>query len=315
MGEFWHPEAASTIAPEVDSLFNFVTIVSGMFLAGVVLAILYFVYRYRRREPGEQPPLVHESTALEISWIVVPTILVLLVFNWGFKSFVKQKAVPPNAYNIQVRAQQWSWQFEYPNGVTASDTLYVPVDEPVKTTMSSARVLHSFFVPAFRVKQDVLPNRYTSVWFEATEEGTYDLFCAEYCGLDHSEMEATIKVVSQQRFNEWLEAAQMPEDIPLPQLGEQLYNQQGCAGCHSLDGSAGVGPTWQGLYGTTGREMTDGSTVTVDENYLRRSILESQAQVVQGFAPTMPSYANLSERQVSALVAFIKAQSDKEPPQ
>lgn len=314
MGEFWLPEAASTMAPEVDSLFMFVTHVSTILLVGVVAAILYFMYRYRRRTPGEQPPPVEESKALEISWIVVPTILVLLVFNWGFKSFVKQKSIPPNAYNIRVTAQQWSWQFEYPNGVTASDTLYVPVDEPVKTTMSSQSVLHSFFVPAFRVKQDVLPNRYTSVWFEATEEGTYDLFCAEYCGLNHSEMDATIKVVSQQRFDEWLERAQMPDDIPLPRLGEQLYNQQGCAGCHSLDGTEVVGPTWQGLYGTTGREMADGSTVTVDENYLRESILEPQARIVQGFQGNMPDMG-LSERQVTALIEFIKEQSDKTPPE
>lgn len=314
MGEFWLPEAASTMAPEVDSLFNFVTIVSAILLAAVVAAMLYFVYRYRRRAPGEQPPVVQESKALEISWIVVPTILVLLVFNWGFKSFVKQKTMPADAYQIRVEAQQWSWLFEYPNGVT-SDTLYVPVDEPVRTTMSSKSVLHSFFVPAFRVKQDVLPNRYTSVWFEATETGTYDLFCAEYCGRNHSEMEAPVKVVSQQRFNEWLESSEMPDDLPLPRLGEQLYNQQGCNGCHSLDGSAGVGPTWDGLYGTTEREMSDGSTVTVDENYLRRSILEPSAEIVQGFQGTMPSYANLSERQVSALIAFIREHSDKDPPQ
>lgn len=314
MGDFWLPEAASTMAPEVDSLFNFVTVVSVVLLVGVVAAMLWFVYRYRRQNPGERPAPVQESRALEISWIVVPTILVLLVFNWGFKSFVKQKTVPSDAYDIRVRAQQWGWQFEYPNGVTTSDTVYVPTGEPVKTTMSSRDVIHSFFVPAFRVKQDILPNRYTSVWFEATERGAYDVFCTEYCGLNHSEMEATVKVVSQARFDEWLEEKATPSDLPLPQLGKQLYSNQGCNACHSLDGSSGVGPTWEGLYGTTGRQMSDGSTVTVDENYLRESILKSGAKVVQGYQNNMPSFANLSAREVSALIAFIKEQSDKEPP-
>jgi cytochrome c oxidase subunit 2 len=302
------------MAPEVDSLFNFVTVVSTILLVGVVAAMLWFIYRYRRQDPAERPAPVQESRVLEISWIVIPTILVLLVFNWGFKSFVKQKTIPPDAYEIRVQAQSWSWLFEYPNGAT-SDTLYVPANKPVKTTMSSRDVIHSFFVPAFRVKQDVLPNRYTSVWFEATEKGTYDLFCTEYCGRGHSEMGAAVKVVSQERFDEWVESAGTPEDIPLPQLGEQLYEQRGCQGCHSLDGSQMVGPTWEGLYGTTGREMSDGSTVTVDENYLRTSILKSSAKIVQGYQNVMPSYAGLSEREVTGLVEFIKEQSDKEPPQ
>jgi cytochrome c oxidase subunit 2 len=299
------------MASEVDSLFNFVNAVSAILLIGVVAAMLWFIYRYRRQDPAERPAPVKESKLLEISWIVIPTILVLLVFNWGFKSFIKQKTVPPDAYDIRVQARQWSWVFEYPNGVT-SDTLYVPEGEPVKTTMSSSNVIHSFFVPAFRVKQDVLPNRYTSVWFEATKKGTYDLFCTEYCGRDHSEMDAAVKVVSRERFDQWLEEAATPKDIPLPKLGEKLYSQQGCQGCHSLDGSDMVGPTWKNLYGKTGHEMSDGSTVTADENYLRTSILNASDKVVQGYQNVMPSYANLSEKEVAGLVAFIKQQSDNE---
>ncbi len=311
MGDFWLPEAASTMAPKIDSLFTFVNVVSGILLVGVVTAMLWFMYRYRRQDPAERPSPVKESKLLEISWIVIPTILVLLVFNWGFKSFVAQKTIPDNAYEIRVQARSWGWSFEYPNGVT-TDTLYVPADEPVKTTMSSQDVIHSFYVPAFRVKQDVLPNRYTSVWFEATKEGTYDLFCTEYCGRNHSEMDAEVKVVSRARFDEWLESAGTPDDIPLPELGEKLYTQQGCQGCHSLDGSDMVGPTWKGLYGKTDHQMADGSTVTADANYLRESILQSGAKVVEGYQNVMPSYASLSEREVTGLVEFIKEQSEKE---
>ncbi len=315
MGDFWLPEAASSIAPEIDSLFLFVTAVSAVFLVGVTGAMLYFVYRHRRQHPGERPPPVEESRVLEVSWIVVPTILVLLIFNWGFKSYVEMNVSPSGAYEIQVRAQQWNFLFEYPNGVT-SDTLYVPRGQEVKMRMSSADVLHGFYIPAFRVKYDILPNRYTSVWFEATERGDYDLFCTEYCGRDHSDMNKVVRVVSQRDFQEWLESAGTPEDIPLPQLGEQLYTQQGCQSCHSLDGSDGVGPSFQGLYGTADHAMSDGSTVTVDENYLRESILKPGAKIVEGYQNMMPgSYSNLSERELSGLIAFIREQSDKDPPE
>jgi cytochrome c oxidase subunit 2 len=255
---------------------------------------------------------VHESKLLEISWIVVPTILVLLVFNWGFKSFIKMNVAPPNAYEIQAEAWKWNWLFTYPNG-TQSDTLYVPEGRPVKVTMSSRDVIHSFFVPAFRVKQDVLPNRYTSVWFEATNQGTYDLFCTEYCGTNHSDMITKTKVVSQQEFSDWVESGGgATDDMPLPQLGERLYRQQGCNACHSLDGSRMVGPTWQGLYGTENHAMADGSTVTADENYLREAILEPGATIVEGYSNVMPAnYQSLSERELSALIAFMKEQSDK----
>lgn len=313
MGDFWLPEAASSIASEVDGLFIFVTTVSLILLTGVTAAILYFVYRYRRQHPGERPSPVEESRALEVSWIVIPTILVLLVFNWGFKSYVKMNVTPSGAYEVQVRASQWNFLFEYPNGVT-SDTLVVPRGEEVKMRMSSADVLHGFFIPAFRVKYDVLPNRYTSVWFKATKEGSYDLFCTEYCGTGHSDMNKVVRVVSRSEFQKWLENAATPKDIPLPKLGERIYSQQGCQGCHSLDGSQMVGPSFQGLYGMEGHKMSDGSSVTVDENYLRESILQSQARIVAGYDGVMPSYSYLSERQVTALVEFIKTQSDKDPP-
>jgi len=314
MGDYWLPEAASSMASEIDGLFIFVTVVSLVLLVAVTGAMLYFVYRYRRQNADERPVLVRESKILEVSWIVVPTILVLLIFNWGFKSYVKMNVAPSGAYEIRVQAQQWNFLFEYPNGVT-TDTLYVPKGEQVRMKMSSADVLHGFYIPAFRVKYDILPNRYTSVWFEATKEGDYDLFCTEYCGRGHSNMDKVVRVVSQDEFDEWLEGAASSEDVPLPELGKQLYSQQGCQGCHTLDGSDRVGPSFQGLYGTTDHPLTDGSTVTVDENYLRESILNPEAKIVEGYQNQMPgTYSRLSERQVSALIAFIEEQSDKDPP-
>ena len=306
-GTFWLPESASTLAPTIDSLFYFVTWVSAVLFVGVVAGIIFFAYKYRRRHHQEEMKLVEESKLLEASWIIVPTILVLTVFVWAFQAFIKIGVAPPESYQVRVQAQMWNWQFEYPDGTTSSE-LYVPMNRPVKLLMSSTDVIHSFFVPAFRVKHDVLPNRYTSVWFEATKPGTYQVFCTEYCGTNHSDMLAEVHAVSQGEFNEWLESAGVPEDASPVERGAILYEQQGCQTCHSLDGSQNVGPTFQGLFGST-EQLQDGSTVQVDENYLRQSILEPGAQIVQGFQNIMPaSYGSLDEEQVSALIAFIEEQ-------
>lgn len=309
-GSLWLPEAASTLADEIDSLFHFVNWTSLVLFIGVVAAMVYFVFKYRRRHPGERPEPVEENKIVEISWIVIPTILVLLVFNWGFKTFLKIGTAPPNAYEITVRGQQFYWEFEYPNGFVKNNELHVPVDQPVRLNMSSTDVLHSFFIPAFRVKHDVLPNRYTSLWFEATEPGEYQVFCTEYCGTQHSGMLATVVVHPQDEFRSWLESGGGSyEDLSLPEYGEVLYTEQNCQQCHSLDGSRMAGPTWQGLYGKENHLMASGETLTADENYLREAILEPGAKIVEGYANVMPaSYSSLSERQVSALIAFIEEQ-------
>lgn len=305
----WLPTDASTLAPEYDSLFYFVLWTSVVIFVGVVAAMLWFTYKYRRQSPDERPELVEESKLMEISWVVIPTILVLIVFTWGFRAFIKFGVAPPDSYEITVRGQQWSWLFTYPNGVQSAE-LHVPVDRPVRLRMSSTDVLHSFAVPAFRIKQDVLPNRYAYVWFEATETGTFDVFCTEYCGTQHSGMLAEVIVQSQTEFDQWLQEAGTPEDMPLPELGERLYSQQGCQACHSVDGSDGVGPTFQNIYGTE-RSFTDGSSTTADENYLRQSILNPGENIVEGYQNVMPaSYSSLSDREVSALVAYIRSLSD-----
>lgn len=308
-GDLWLPTEASTLAAEHDSLFYFVLWTSIVIFVGVVAAMVWFAYKYRRRSPDERPELVEENTAIEISWVVIPTILVLIVFTWGFRAFIQFGVAPPDAYEITVRGQQWSWLFTYPNGVQSSD-LHVPVDRPVRLRMSSTDVIHSFAVPAFRIKQDVLPNRYSYVWFEATQEDTFTAYCTEYCGTDHSGMLADVVVHSEAEFEQWLDEAGTPEDMPLPELGERVYQQQGCQGCHSLDGSGMVGPTFQNLYGSE-RQFTDADPTEADENYLRESILEPGAKIVEGYQNVMPaSYGSLSEREIDALVAFIRAQSD-----
>lgn len=305
---FWLPDGASTMAPEIDSLFHFVNWASAILFVGVVGAMIYLAFRYRRRHDGELPAPVEPSKIVEVSWIILPTILVLIVFNWGFKLFIDQSVSPPDSYEVQVRGSMWSWEFEYPNGAISVGELHVPVDRPVRLNMSSIDVLHSFFVPAFRVKQDVLPDRYSSVWFQATRTDTFQVFCTEYCGQQHSGMLASVITHSQGDFEEWLSSAGVDEDMPLPELGEQLYNQRQCMACHSLDGTPGIGPTFQGLYGAT-ETLDDGSTVEVDDNYLRESILEPGATIVQGYQNIMPAaYTNLSERELSGLVAFIEQQ-------
>ena len=306
-GTLWLPEGASTIAGEVDALFYFIYWVSVIMFIGVIGTMVYFMVAYRRRSEADRPVPIKENKLVEASWIVIPTILVLLVFTWGFKTFIKLSVAPPNSYEITVRAQKWAWQFEYPNGVISNE-LHVPVSRPVKLRMSSVDVLHSFFVPEFRVKHDIVPNRYTSVWFEATRQDTFQVMCTEYCGTLHSSMLAFVIVQSQDEFNAWLAESLLDESATPAERGALLYQQQACNGCHSLDGAAGVGPTFQGLFGTQ-RSFTDGATATADANYIRESILQPSAKVVQGFAPVMPAaYAGLSEQELSALIAFIQEQ-------
>ncbi len=308
-GTVWLPEGASALTPEWDGLFYFVYYVSLIIFVGVVAAMIYFAFVYRRRRPDERPAFVKDNKMVEMASVVIPTILVLIVFTWGFKTYVRMNVAPPDAYQIQVRGQQWSWTFEYPNGAQSVGEAHVPVDRPVRFVMSSTDVIHSFFVPAFRVKMDVLPNRYTSVWFHATKTGEYQAFCTEYCGTAHSNMLAKVVVESEADFQKWLQESQSTDLTPV-ERGEQLYKQQTCNACHSIDGSPGVGPTFKGLFGKE-ESLEGGGTVTVDENYLRESILNPAAKVVKGFSPIMPaSYGGLPAEDIDALVAYIKSLSE-----
>jgi cytochrome c oxidase subunit II len=306
-GSLWLPPQASTLAPAIDWLFNYVTWVSFVIFVGVMLATAYLLYKYRRREADEVPTPPEESKALEIAWVVIPTILVLTLFTWGFKTFVRVGVAPPDAYEIRVRGYQWAWDYYYPDGSNTTNEFYVPVGRPIRMLMDSQDVLHSFFVPAFRVKHDVLPNRYTSVWFEATQEGVFDVFCTEYCGTSHSYMLGKVHVVSQDEFNELAERAFQADmsGMTPEQRGEVLYRSKACNTCHSVDGSAATGPTWKGLFGA--QRPTSAGTVVADENYLREAILAPGAKIVQGYQNVMPAnYSTLKPEDLDGLIAYIK---------
>ncbi|MCB0281897.1 MAG: cytochrome c oxidase subunit II [Calditrichae bacterium] len=305
-GTLFFPEQGSTIASEVDLLFHFVLYLSIFFFILVTGGSFYFAWRFRKKGEDQFTPNISHNTSLEIFWTVIPTILVFIIFIWGFKTYLKMNVTPANSMEVNVTAQKWFWTFGYKEGATTTNELVVPVNKSVKLLMSSQDVIHSFFVPAFRVKMDVLPNRYTSLWFEATKTGEFDLFCTEYCGKGHSEMIGKVKVLSDAEFASWLASSSGPSDLPPAEYGKELYKSKACFTCHSIDGTPSVGPTFKGVFGRT-EELTDGSSITVDENYIRHSILEPQSQVVKGFQPVMPTYQGvLNSQQIDALIAFLK---------
>ncbi len=246
---------------------------------------------------------------------MVPIILVIIVFFWGFNTYMKLQIVPRDAIEIKVTGRQWMWVFDYPNGSNSINELVVPVDQPVKLLMSSDDVIHSFYVPQFRIKQDVVPNRYTVAWFEASRTGEFDIYCAEFCGDSHSEMRGAVRVVSREDYTAYLEGGGAQGEaagVSLVDLGRQLYSSRACNTCHTTDGSASVGPTFRNLYGHE-VTMSDGSSITVDENYIRESLLNPQANIVRGYQPVMPTFQGLlSDRQIDGLVAYLKSLSNVE---
>jgi cytochrome c oxidase subunit 2 len=215
---------------------------------------------------------------------------------------------PKDAIEVKVTGQKWFWSFTYDNGIVSTNELVVPVGKPVRLLMSSKDVIHSFYVPGFRIKMDVLPNRYTITWFEATHTGRFDLFCSEYCGKSHSEMIGSVRVVTDREYGEWQEANfTLGEGLTPEEWGAQLYQTKACITCHSIDGSPNTGPTFKGIMGRS-EKMKDGSTIVVDENYLRESILNPQAKVVEGYAPVMPTYQGvLRNEEIDALIAYMKS--------
>lgn len=303
------PVQGTEYAGRVDDLYMFITFLSLAFFLIVSGLLVFFVLRYRRRGPNESTPYITQNFKLEVVWTVVPLILVTVVFLWGFNGYMDATVAPGDALEVRVTAKRWLWEFEYPDGTRSVNELHVPVSKPVKLILTSADVIHSFFVPSFRIKTDVLPNRYTELWFTPTLEGLHTVFCAEYCGRGHSDMSGKVWVDSEAKYQDWLaNGDQASQSMPLAQLGEALYSSRGCATCHSLDGMRGQGPSFKGIFGQTQR-MGDGKSILVDENYVRQSILTPQAAIREGYQGIMPTFEGLlKEREIQALIEFIKAQ-------
>jgi cytochrome c oxidase subunit 2 len=314
MSRLFLPEAASSVAGETDALFLFLIGVSLFFALLIAGLIVYFMVRFRRRTvvehvpvPPGSPGLAHGSLALEITWTVIPFALTMVIFFWGASLYAKLRTVPADAMQIDVVGKQWMWKLQHMEGRREIDELHVPVGRPVRLMMTSEDVIHSFYVPAFRVKQDVIPGRYSTVWFEATKPGTYHLFCAEYCGTLHSGMIGWVVAMEPAAFAAWL-AGETPgaANVPVAAAGEELFQLQGCGTCHRADGS-GQGPALAGLFGRT-VTLDNGATVVADEGYLRESIVNPQAKIVAGYKPVMPTFQGLlSEEDVMRLLAYVKS--------
>jgi cytochrome c oxidase subunit 2 len=327
------PLQGSEIAVRWDSLYHFLVNISIFFFVLVVGAMLYFIVSFRYK-PGRKTKYVTGSHLLEGIWIAVPTIMLLGIFVWGYSIYHSMTDVPPDAYEVRVIGKQWLWTFQYDNGKTSVNEVFVPLNRPVKFVMTSEDVLHSFFVPTFRVKQDVLPGMYTSIWFTATVPGKHQVFCTEYCGTSHSGMLAKLVVLDEAQWKAWNrdkklgeipnageELAQLPEasagaapssvqlvaQTTLAEQGKKVHEAKGCATCHSIDGSTKVGPTFKGLYGTQ-VELSTGKFILADENFIRDHIYNPQSNTVKGYNPVMPTFKGLiTETEMNALIAFIKS--------
>jgi cytochrome c oxidase subunit II len=296
------PEQASTVAPLVDHLYLFLVVVTGSVSLLIWLVIFYFAIKYRRRPDNELAQEQEPPAALEVTWIVVPTIIFLIIFVWGAWVFFRINRVPANALEVYATGRQWMWKFEHPSGQREINSLHVPVNRPIKITMASEDVIHSLWFPYFRVKMDVLPNRYRTMWFEATKVGRYHIFCAEYCGTQHSGMIGWVEVMEPAEYQRWLAGG---TEGSLASQGEKLFQKYACNTCH-MDNSTGRGPALAGSYGKT-RPLTDGSTVVVDDNYIRESILNPQAKIAAGFQPIMPTFqGQVNEEDLLRLLSYVK---------
>lgn len=302
----WMPEQASTVAPDVDWQFLFILWVCTIMFVLVAILIAVFVIKYRGKpgQPSQKSP--SHSTALEMTWTVLPTLVVMVIFYFGFRGYMDMTAPPPNAYEIQVNAFKWGWSFTYPNGHVDSD-LHVPLNRPVRLIIQSQDVIHSVYIPVFRVKKDAVPGRYNYMWFQPTMAGAFDLYCAEYCGKNHSQMRTKVVVEEPTVFARWLEdAANFVDRMPPAEAGKILYERRGCAQCHSIDGARLTGPTFAGLFGSD-RPLTDGASVTADENHIRESILYPGNRVSAGFDNVMPTYlGRMKDNEINAIIEYIK---------
>jgi cytochrome c oxidase subunit 2 len=297
------PPSASTVAVEMDLLYAFIVAVCAFFTVLVAFLVVYFAEKYRRRHPDDVGADIHGSLSLELTWTFIPFVLSLVMFAWGASLFFRLATPPANAMELFVVGKQWMWKVQHPEGVREINEMHVPVGRPVRITLGSEDVLHDYSIPAFRVKMDAVPGKLTTLWFEATVPGRYHIFCAEYCGTKHSGMIGEVIVMQPQDYEVWLAGGRSTGTAA--QNGERLFSDLACITCHKTD-STGRGPSLLGVFGST-VTLTDGRKVVADENYLRESIMNSQAKVVQGYQGIMPAFQGMvTEENLLQLIPYIK---------
>ncbi|MDZ4860163.1 MAG: cytochrome c oxidase subunit II [Candidatus Hydrogenedentes bacterium] len=301
------PEQASTISGKMDFLFYGWLAMSMFFFFSVVFTLVYFCVKYRKGTNVDRTIRGDNERTLELTWTIIPLVAAVLVFFYSAYAYIDFTKTPQGAMEILVTGKQWMWKIQHPTGKREINALHVPIGVPVKLTMTSEDTIHSFFIPAFRVKKDVLPNRFSSLWFNATKEGEYHLFCTEYCGTDHSRMVGTVTALTPERYQAWL--AGTDTGVTMASSGEKLFTKLGCVTCHT--GTSPRGPTLKGVFGKEVK-LNDGSIVVADEEYLRESILNSQAKLVAGYPPLMPLFRNqIKEQDLMTLINYIKSLKDE----
>ena len=297
------PEQASTVAPRVDHLYFFLIAVSAFFAVVVTIMVVVFAIKFRRRHDDEVGEPIHGSLALELLWTGIPFVIAMVMFVWGASVYFAIARVPDETLDIYAVGKQWMWKFQHREGQREINELHVPIGTPVRIVITSEDVLHDLYFPAFRVKTDAIPGRYTQLWFEATKTGSFHIFCAEYCGTKHAGMIGTVHVLTQEEYQAWLGGTTTGES--LAQKGEKLFTQLACVTCHSAS-SEGRGPALNGVWGST-VTLANGNTVKVDASYVRESILNPPAKIVAGYQPLMPTFqGQVSEEQLLALTEYIK---------
>jgi cytochrome c oxidase subunit 2 len=302
------PPSASTLSARVDVFFWFMVVLSVAFMLLIFIPMAVFLFKYRRGTRANRRPITVPTLRIELTWTLLPTALLIGIFYWSASIYYSMAHVPAGALELNIIGKQWMWKIQHPEGNREINELHVPLGRTVKLTMASQDVIHSFYMPAFRIKQDVLPGRYTTEWFTPTKPGTYHLFCAEYCGTVHSGMIGSIVVMEPADFQNWLVSGR-PLDT-LAQSGEQLFRELGCSGCH-MGNSQIRAPRLEGLFGRP-VPLANGKVVKADEGYIRDSILLPQADVAAGYEPLMPTFAGrLSEEEVMELIAYIKSLGTK----
>jgi len=305
-----YPEQASNFAPQVDNLLLFIVTICLVFAVGICAAVIYFFFRYQRRNPDEIGVPIHGDLRLELTWIVLPFFLLMAMFGWGAVIYVDYRHTPTDTLDVYVIGKQWMWKLQQPNGRREINELHVPLGRNVRLIMASEDVIHDFSVPAFRVKMDVVPGHYNTMWFRPTKPGKYHFFCSQYCGTNHAVMGGWVTVMEPGDYATWLSGNTTGDPIA---VGQQLFNNLACSTCHQADGK-GRGPSYLGLYGSKVK-LADGSTVTADDNYIRESILQPNAKIVAGYQPVMPSFqGQVTEDQIAALTAYIKSLKDQPAP-